>query len=200
MTAFSQDLDADLIEWVNPVGTTWIPVDSLAAPKERHQSQMEVFESFLNRSRQYPTLVLDGGPQARTKKVIVVEDAPFLPHMHDQVVRFVVVVFFGISCSLCAFLTHARSASISRGASQLLEAWDVSSCFYLVRFLWYDLIVLFLCDSDLIASESTSSIDYILGDLRHSYMVGSIAMNPTNTTLLVKASRGEASAHGPYCN
>lgn len=53
-------------------------------------------------------------------------------------------------------------------------------------------LVFILCD----AAEGTSSVDLILGDIRHSPLVTTIAFVPTNKTLLTKAMRGVLAASG----
>lgn len=80
----TQDMDAQLVEWLNPVGARWVfflflymfcvgflahvcfaqmPEGGFGLKQQSgpHESQMDAFASFLARSRQYPSLVFDDG-------------------------------------------------------------------------------------------------------------------------------------------
>ncbi len=109
---------------------------------------------------------------SRQRKIVVVEDAPFLPDQRDQLMQFrdLLRSYLQVHVRVC---TRASRLCAERSSHKACCQHGVFP------------LVFILAD----AAEGTSSLDYLLGDVRHSPFLSVVAFNPVNDTLLTKACR-----------
>ena len=145
VSVLAAEMKFDIIEWINPAGFKRVDVEGKVS---MYEHQMKQFASFLLRARHYQSLDFEGEATAG-RKVILVEDVPFLESDSEQLEQF--------RACLASYFQHATFP-----------------------------LVFILCDT----SSGSSSLDYILGDLKSQRMrYEHIAFRAINLTLMSKVLR-----------
>ena len=151
VSVLSNVLNFEIVEWINPGNEKRAKIDGSF---DRYENQMQMFSAFLLRAQHYKSLKLEGEESISRKKVILVEDVPFLEAETEQLELF----------RVC------------------LNAYIQKATFPLI---------FILCDT----SSGSSSLDFILGDLKNQKMrYGHITFREINLTLMTQTLKRVLSA------